>query len=312
MKCYNCDTKITPDDSLGAEVGTRKGQPIWKDVCHSCYYDIVKDCQICGKDDVMPSETSDFILVKWELGRTANRPPGIYQVIRRPFLSIPLIGSGSMEEGGVLFIDRLPKSDSHYDISGYICKECAAPYRKLRQTAYGRKDMSAYWKPPTWRLQREWTRATIMNFPDLLRDIECDKSDKHSDWHDLKELFCLPDDLPTYHEWVLVNYLGVKVYSTSHYGDKHGDGWLVLRPEPRYRSHPRCDGVIDTEKTGGLFNASSLPTFPKMPEQKEGEYHSPYDWEQQHSITAIRKAIKRHLITRQGTFGTNGRPRFYG
>jgi hypothetical protein len=310
MKCYNCGTSITLDDSLGAEVVIRKGNPVWKDVCCECYDEIVHTCQICGADDVMPSAVSDFILVKWELGRTADRPPGVYQVVRRPFLSIPLVGGGSMDHGSVLFVDRLPKPDCAYDISGHICKECATPYRKLRQQAYGRKDMSAYWKPGIWRLQCEWTRVTILNFPDMLRDIECDKTQDWSDWHDLKKLFCLPDELPTYHECVVVNYRGVKVYSTSHYGDRYGDGWLVLRPEPRYRHGTRCDQVIDLEKTGGLFNASSLPTFPKMPE--DGQYHSFYDWEKQHSIPAIRKAIKRGLITNRGTFGTNGRPHFYG
>jgi hypothetical protein len=76
---------------MGAEVRTRNGKPVWKDVCDSCYRDIVKDCQLCHRDDLMPSDVSAFILVKTELGRTDRRPPGIYRVARHPFLSILIL-----------------------------------------------------------------------------------------------------------------------------------------------------------------------------------------------------------------------------
>ena len=305
MKCYDCGEKMTMDDSLGAEVATRKGKPVWKDVCHDCYYEIVKTCQICGSDDVMPSDVSRFILVKYELAGTADRPPGIYQILSYPFLSIPMVGSGSMGKHDVLFIDRLPKPDRHYEISGHICRGCAQPYSKMRRRIYGRKKMTSSWRLKTWQIQREHTRNVILANPDMLRDLECEKDD--NDWKDLRNQFCLPPELPTYHDWLLLKYRGVKVFKT-YQTDNAGDGWLVLKPEPKYRRLAYCSG---DDSAGVLFTASSLPTFPKMPKAKPGEYRSHLDWARQHSLTAIRKAIALGLITKQGTFNKRGKPFLY-
>jgi hypothetical protein len=307
MKCYNCCDKITTDDSLGAEVATRKGKPVWKDVCRSCYEDIVQTCQVCGNDDLMPSDVSRFILVKQELGETAVRPPGIYEILYYPFLSIPMIGSGSMGAGDVLFIDHLPKPDRHYDISGHICNNCARTYARIRRAVYGRKKMTRSWNPKTWRLQREHVRSVILAHPDMLRDLECDKDD--CDWKDLQHLFCLPDDLPTYNEWLLLKYRGVKVFMT-HETEQRGEGWLSLRPEPKYR----CGGPIHDEP-GVIFTATSLPTFPQWdydaPENKD-VYHSPNDWAHQHALTAIRRAIKAGYITQKSTLDAKGNVHLYG
>jgi hypothetical protein len=307
MKCFECGEHLTEEDSLGAEVTTKKGQPVWKDVCRSCYDEIVKTCQLCGNPDLMPSDVSRFILVKAELASTADRPPGIYQILSYPFLSIPMLGGGSIMAGDILFIDKLPKPDAHYDISGHICKDCAKPYAIKRKEVYGERKMTDYYKPESWQLQREHVRSTILSNPDMLRDIECDK-ESHTDWEDLQEKFCLPPELPTYHEWVLLNYGGVKIYKT-HQSDKHGDSWLLLRPEPKFRNLAFCGGG-DRAKEGGLFCASSLPTFPQEP--NDGKYHNPYDWARQHSLPAIRKAIKLGLITQKGTFDAKGKPFTYG
>ena len=307
MKCYECGEKITMDDSLGAEVKTdSKGKPVWKDVCDSCYRDIVETCQLCGSDDLMPSDVSRFILVKSELGHTADRPPGIYEIVNYPFLSIPMIGGGSMGHGDVIFVDCLPKSDFFYDISGHICKKCAKPYAVKRRAVYGSKEMTRYWNPKEWAIQREHIRSVILANPDMLRDLECETDEKYSDWADLKELFCLPKGIPTYHEWRLLKYKGVTVYMTNRDAVR-GDGWLLLKPEPKYRRYAYGSWG---EEPGVMFCASSLPTFKNHPD--DGTYYSLYDWNKQQSLPAIRKAIALGLITQKGTFDKKGKPYRYG
>jgi hypothetical protein len=321
MKCYECGEKINESNSLGAEV--KRGK--WKDVCESCYRDIVRTCQLCGDGDVMPSDVSDFILCKAELTVTCcpAKPPGIFRVIRYPFLSIPLIGSGSMNGNYVLFVDKLPKYDRHYEISGHICKKCAAPYADKFTAIYGenpKRYTAKGWNKELWAIEREHTRSTILANPDMLRDLECDQYDRdrrtgaaikgawRRGWDKIQEFYLLPDDLPTYHEWLLLDYKGVKVYMTSRDGI-HGDGWLLLKPEPRYRRYAYGGSMED--ESWVMFTASSLPTYKHCPDKPlPGQYYapSPYEWDREQSLPAIRKAIRLGLLKQNGVFDFKGKP----
>jgi len=302
-KCNDCGTQLREDEGYWAE--GRK-----KDVCSECYRDIVSDCTICGDEDVMPSDVSDYILCKAELSTTARRPPGIYLVIDRPFLSIPLVGTGSLHASDVLFIDKLPKRDDQYDISGHICKACSKPFARTYRAAYGgfhasgeyrrykHPKMSALrFSKAGWEFMRDYTRSVILANPDMLRDLECDSVDEDADghhlsyanandWNEIKELYKLPD-LPTYYEWVAVNRKGVKVYHTipgSWY-------WMSLRPEPMFRNA--------AGRSKETFGPSSLPTY-----DSGGVYD--YCSTGQFCKPAIIKAIDQGILTQQGIF-VNGK-----
>ena len=311
-KCASCRSPLEHDEGYWAEGYKR-------DVCGECYYEIVKTCQLCGKDDVMPGNVSEFILCKAELTKTCRpgRPPGIFRILRRPFLSIPIIGSESMDGNDVLFVDKLPRFDRHYDISGHICQDCAKPYHKKFSAIYGSKPeryTRQGWNKQLWVTEREHTRSTILANPDMLRDLECDSVsvDRRTgkkiegawtgDWDEMRETYLLPGDLPAYHEWLLISYKGVKVYLTDREGI-HGDGWLVLKPEPHYR---RCAFGGSHSEPAGLFTASSLPTYKHKPD--DGKYHSPYDGDREQSLPAIRKAIRLGLLKQEGTFDAKGKP----
>lgn len=315
-KCGSCGNQIGQDEGYWAEGYKR-------DVCNECFYDIVKTCQLCGKDDVMPSEVSHFILCKAELSQTCrvSRPPGIFRVIRYPFLTIPMIGGGSMDGNDVLFVDKLPKFDRNYEISGHICTACSKPYAEKCASVYGVKPQrytSKGWSKELWATEREHTRSTILANPDMLRDLECDsykfdprtrKPIEHAwtdRWDELREAYLLPNDLPTFHEWVVLDYKGVKVYGTGDY-ENSGAGWLVLKPEPHYRRYAYCGGHRDP---GVLFCASSLPTFKRH--KDDGKYHDHYYWNKIQSIPAIKKAIALGLIRQDGTFDAKGKPCVYG
>lgn len=314
-KCADCGCQLN-EQGYWAE-GRRR------DVCRDCYDDIVSTCTLCGNDDVMPSAVSEFILCKAELSTTCRcaRPPGIFRILRRPFLSIPLIGSGSMDGADVLFVDKLPKFDRHYEISGHICKECAAPYAAKCLAVYGDKIPSRYGNDgkTLWTLEREHTRSTILAHPDLLRDLECDSFDfdqrtrkkiegaRRRGWDEIEEAYLLPNDLPTYHEWLVLDYKGVKVFSTSGPGDRYGDGWLVLKPEPRYRN---CHRMLNDE-SWVRFHASGIPTYKHCPDKPIRGHHyppSPYDWAREHSLPAIRKAIRLGMLKQTGCFDAKGKP----
>lgn len=300
LLCHECGTDLSENTMLGAEVD---GKDV--DVCESCYSDIISVCQLCS-EDTQPSHVSEYILVKAELGGTSTRPPGIYRILSRPFLSIPMIGSGSMHASDVLFIDRLPEFDEKYDISGHICTKCASRFVEKCADIYGRRKLKSY-DETQWKCEREHTRQTILSYPDLLRDLECDQANyapdgSHLDyananqWLGLKRLYDLPDGLPTFHEWLFVEHHGLKVFSSYRGRDP---SWFSLSPEPRFRHG--AGRLFPT-----TFAASSLPT------------HEPYDSSRQYyhgnrlAREAIVKAIEMGLVRQDGTFDEHGNPKIYG
>lgn len=279
IKCHDCGSEVPFDESLGAETGS-KGK--WEDVCRECYNDIVSTCQLCGDEDIMPSDVSPFILVKWELGGTDNRPPGIYKIISRPFLSIPMIGSGSLHGRDVLFVDCLPKRDYDYEISGHTCKKCAAPYANLFAKTYG-KDPQRYtgqgYNKKLLVIEREHTARSICARPGYMKDIEEDYNGYH--WKRLKEFYRLPN-LKPFNDWLFKEHNGVKVYRCY----LESSGWLTLRPEPRYRNtHSNSEFI---------FAASGLPTW-----KREGEYQYEHPKEDREAVIA---AIDQGILTQDGTF----------
>jgi hypothetical protein len=290
-KCADCGSQLALDAGYYAE-GFKK------DVCQECFYEIVKTCQICRKDDVMPSEVSEYIVCKAELSTTDNRPPGIYRIKRRPFLSIPLIGSASMDGGDLLFIDKLPKRDREFEISGHICRDCAAPFEFLFQKIYGglAPDMPFYCeKSGNDSASVNWeavhVRTTFEAAPDAMRDLECEPDDYH--WQDIKNTFKLPD-LPTYHEWLLLEFGGVKVFST---GDTMPGGWASLRPDPKYRGQ---------YPMGIVFAISGLPTYDSIKQSKFPKYNRYYDHGRELDKAAMKAAIRSGMLTQNGVFDKAG------
>ena len=237
--CQRCDCDLPEDENYWAE-GYDEG------VCSDCYRDIVVTCQLSGEDDVMPSDVSPYILVKAELARTCYRPPGIYRVLRRPFIFGSLLGGGSLTDYYVRFVAPLPKPDHHYEISGHICRKAAKPYHRIWREAYGLRGLKIF-DHHQWQLERAHTRRTILANPEMLRDLECDK-DRWGDWADLKRVYDLPDTLPTYHEWLALEHNGVRVFFS--YRDLW-DSWFTLSPLPSMRY---CRGNL-------IFAASSLSTW---------------------------------------------------
>lgn len=307
IPCEECGTELDEDDD--ETYGTDKHGTL----CRECYDEYVETCQLCGNDDVYPANVSEFIVVKNELAGRAMCP-GIYLVLARPFIFGSMLGGGSIQESYVLFVDKLPKPDKHYEISGYICKGCAKPYTKTLREAYAGHtakwlDANRWGRPKkgrknTWDLETERMRAVILANPDMLRDLECDTIDEDSEgnhlcyadasaWKELKERCKLPDGIPTYHELVFVEHKGVKIYYCSDWQaeDSTQTGWLTWHPEPRFRNNGHGKDC---------FSASSLPQYIRRDEDTP----SYYDYEQKkRERAAVIAAIDAGMLTQQGPQG---------
>lgn len=291
-ECDRCGCEMREDEGYWAEGHDN--------VCSECYHAIVETCQLCGDDDVMPSGVSEFILVKNELARTATRLPGIYRIKRRPFLCIPMIGGGSLLGADVVFVDRLPKPDREYEISGHVCKKCAQSYAKRFRAIYGdvsdrTKQRGGKYFNPMCERERVRVASVARRHPTMLRDLEEDAAYTLAE---LRQRWDLPR-VKAWHDWLLLEHKGVKVYAI-YPGDRYGDSWLSLRPEPRYRND-RC------REPGVIFCASGLPTYPQWGyEANRDTYHNHYDYARQHSRPAIIAAIDRGLLTQTGVRNERG------
>jgi hypothetical protein len=202
-----------------------------------------------------------------------------------------------------------------------------------------------------WELERAHTRATILSNPDMLRDLECDSTDRDangthisransSDWDDLKKLYDLPE-LPTYHEWVFAKRKGVKVYYA---GYKGADSWMTWHPEPRYRSNGHghdcfsIGGLPNAEKHRATYITKSAKSLQRtmeraFPDNDELKYWrerqirdgisepdnldywreriSHYDTEKAIAKAVALEAIDLGFIRQDGVFDQNGKPAFY-
>lgn len=291
------------------------------DVCRSCYDEEIETCQLCGNDDVQKKQVSDFILCKFELSRTARRPPGIYRVLHYPFLTCSMLGGGFMHGYDVLFVDKLPKPEEHYEISGKICETCAKEFEQKRRDAYGRRPLTKFgFDKKGWELERAHTRAVAVANPDMMRDLECDQDSSY--WTELKEAYDLPD-LPTYREWVFVEHQGVKVFYA---GYKSPDSWMTWHPEPRFRSNGHGQDV---------FSPTGLPNWKKHKDAYEHDYAvrmqklfrnidkpprslaehkkyiSPYDTSRAINKGVTIEAIELGFVRQDGVYDRRGKPAQY-
>lgn len=308
LECKCCGNEVDYEETYHLD-GTG-------DVCRECYDQEIETCQLCGDTDVQEKQISDFILCKAELSTTAKRPPGIYRVLSYPFMTSSMLGGGWIHGYDVLFIDKLPKADEHYEISGKICTNCAAPYEAKRKQAYGRRPLAKFrFDKKGWEAERAHTRATILANPDILRDLECDADE----WGDLQELYDLPE-LPTYHEWVFLEHRGVKVYYA---GYKSSDSWMTLRPEPRFRTNghgmdafaisglPNWKKHHDAHETAAAHSLQRTFRNIDKPPRSLAEHKrwlSPYDTDRAIAKAVTIEAIELGYITQQGIFDRRGKP----
>ncbi len=296
LTCGNCGCDVDEDETVWIDS---------QEVCDECYYELTSECQLC-RERYEDRYISRFILVKAELGSTDRRPPGIYWVASRPFLSVPLIGSGSLHGSDVVFVDKLPEFDRAYEISGYICKGCAKRrrYESNLRHVYGKRKLKSY-DPERWIKERRYTRRVILANPNMLRDLECDtthedENDRHlsyanaNDWNDIKKLYGLPD-LPTFHEWLFVEHQGVRVYKTCFSYGSCDPGWLSISPEPRFRSGAGC-------LFPQTFAASSLPTH--VPYDSQRSFYYGYD----DAMKAVKLAIEQGFLKQDGCYSADGVP----
>jgi hypothetical protein len=282
-ECQRCGQELDEGEGYWAEG--------WEsDVCEECFLDTVVTCQLSGEEDVMPSDVSPFIVVKTEL----CTPPGIYRVLRRPFLLCAMVGGTSLMRHSVRFVAPLPRPDHTFEISGNICRKAAEPYRKLYRKIYGTKawGQGAYGRHLD-KIEHAHIRATILANPDMLRDLECDKD--HYKFLDLREDYDLPDGLPTYHEWLAVEHKGVKVFFS--YRDLW-DSWFTLSPLPKHRY---CRGERRL-----TFAATCLPTWKSDGRDRFYRDHRSC------STKAIIAAIDAGLLTQEGCRDAAGKATYYG
>lgn len=334
-ECAHCGSTIEEDESYGIQTSRHK----WEEVCNSCELDLQQTCQIT-KEEIDPAEVSRFVVLKTEAAETMGFLPGIYRTLDNGFYTGCLLGSGWMNRRSLLWIAPLPKPDETYDISGHICRSAAVPFAKIWRKTYGaaglkaaatlrHKEAPKYDKwdqrhPSTQNRQRraEWfhARKTVLENPDILRNLECDQTDTdeegnhipyadNSHWKDVQEALALPDGLPTYHEWVFVEHKGTKVYYA---GYKGADSWMTLDPEPKARSNghgPNCFAISGLPNWGKHRDAyveksarRMLDTFrdmdkndPKDLEHYKG-YISPYDTERAIAKDVMIEALELGLL----------------
>jgi len=306
IECASCGGTIDDPES---------GDAYWHedydgDVCADCYDAKTHTCQLCGDTDVMPSALSGFIVVKRELA-PPSRPPGIFRILNQPFLSIPLIGSSHMHATDVCWIDRLPKRDCDFDVSGHICKTCAPRYERIwkKHFQYEPKQSRGWWSAYHWHIEKRRTRKALMAHPDILRDLETphfwNPSDHHrvSDIRRLEEIYSIRIRARTWHEWLVFRHKGVSIYGC--YSPRCDlDSWLLLTPDPRYRclSHR-------AEVPHLVLVASCLPTYPETPPKPGETYYFESHYEKLvNSKKAIIDAIDHGLLTQNGAFDREGKP----
>jgi len=329
IDCASCGSTIEDPESGGA---------YWHedfdgDVCWDCYHDNVDTCVLCGDDDLMPSQVSPYILVKHELAQSAGRPPGIFRILSRPFLSIPLIGSGSMHDRDVAWIDRLPQPSHHYDISGHICRKCAAPYERTWKRHYqyaprlkpqgphkarnrvrvaGQRHYANHrqyhWYPhDLWHIERARTRRALRQHPEILRDIEhprilnTDTGYECREIRDLERLYSLRIRCRTWHEWLAFEHQGVKIYGCYSPSTKL-DSWLLLTGDPAYRSLQHYNVKHYNERM--VLLAYCLPTYPRDDEDRVSCSYR----DQRICKQAIIDAIEQGFLTQNGVTDREGKP----
>lgn len=130
-ECSRCQNTLA--DEEGYSVETSRGK--WEEFCSSCHHDQVDDCKICD-EETDPAQISGFILLKTEAAKTMGFLPGVYRVRNRPLYYGSMLGGGHMSRSSLLFLDKLPKPDENYGISGHICRGCAGPYAKIWRENY--------------------------------------------------------------------------------------------------------------------------------------------------------------------------------
>lgn len=137
--CGQCGTLEEGEHTCSIEIARGK----WENLCEGCEQEIVQYCKICG-EETHPAQISNFIVLKTEAAATMNFLPGIYRVVDRPFYYSSMIGAGHINRNNLLFLDRLPLPDESYNISGHICRGCAAPFAKIWRETYQRAQLKGF------------------------------------------------------------------------------------------------------------------------------------------------------------------------
>jgi hypothetical protein len=319
FECSHCGCTLDEDDATWHDdIG---------DVCRECFYDNVSTCQICGDEEVCDSQLSAYILVKAEF--SGDRPPGIFRVLRRPFMSIPLIGNGHLHTSDVAWVAPLPKPSHDYDSSGHICKACSKPYeaiwkrvyqyapraksygpkvrwnkvKKPGQRHHGKTHRHYWWPHKHWLTERAHTRRHLLKHPAILRDFESpliinpDTGYKHTHLHNIESIYSI--DLSrrrTWHDWTLFRYKGVSIYGCYSIHDKLGS-WLMLDPDPL----KRCLSYRNRNPYAVLV-PYCLPTFPKESISESGYSYIKNDIAKK----AIIEAIDQGLLRQDGVYARDG------
>jgi len=274
-ECDHCGCEYDRENE-GLSVQEENGS--WVDVCSSCYGDHVKTCQLCRRDDLMPLDVSEFIVVKNELAGS-RQFPGIYRITHYPYLLCGMIGSDSLFENSVRFVNRLPRPDRTFEISGQVCKKCARNYERQFKQAYPTKESRWGYSKEGWAALYARVRRVIFNYPETVQDLQCPQDDYT--WQELRDLFKLPNfksyrDLP-----LLVKRRGIKVYMMD--APSRCSAWVKLSPEPR------------DSWNRSWIDATALPTW-----HKPAHFNPHYDSYYPFVLAAVNAAIDKGILTRDG------------
>lgn len=272
IECSECGNEVDPEETYGTD-----DTPI----CYDCYRDSLTDCQIC-EEGVEEEEVSEFIVVKTEFSETGNRLPGIYRIKSRPFMTCSIIGSGWLHGGDILFIDRLPRRDSKFKISGNICCRCADPYKPIDSRIYG---ASKRWDVLR-RRERRRVVAVVAAHPEMLLDLETDTADA-----DLHRWCPIPVFAPTYRPRLFLEHRGVKIYWNGEWAN-----WLSLRPEPSKRNATyRMARTVFSPR--GLKTWEPIKLEPDRMKDQWGKYYdSGYRYGHEYDFVDAAKAACRRAI----------------
>jgi hypothetical protein len=130
LQCEECWERITDPEYL--EIPERRHGAI---ICASCYDQHQQECVRCLNwvdEDDMQSNPGDLIGI-WETAPSNNLerqlPPGFYRVLRWPFFTQPLIGTGYLDTEALEFImdldEECDRATQESDAcAGPLCPEC--------------------------------------------------------------------------------------------------------------------------------------------------------------------------------------------
>lgn len=272
IACEECGTKFDPEQTGSYIEGIG-------DVCRDCADEAGQCCALCDERySTAKKYWSGLIIANHEFAAEARLwVPGFYLPIGTFYYGGMItchISGNDLLFAGSHDPDLLPET------SGYVCAGCGSHHAAAARLYYGERPRKEYSTPaPIREKEHHWMRTALKEHPHLLEAHECDPEELDSlcrSRDTFWEVLGIPP-MRTATEWTLLDYKGVRVYSTSQSAlrpDKEV-GWLTMDPSPAARN----------DHTHEHFSTCNLPGY-----LRDWWRHRHY-YSREYELLALRHAI---------------------